>query len=451
MDYLSEETIKRATLQFLKTYYKFRPRGVGETVVSTDMETSTGVVADGYFSFPKEDGSPFIATFEATSYEVAKEVRFSLRKQQLIWDSFAVGSGVSALIIAFLWAYKLWELGAMGWTLSLFLVFCILAISVFAFQQFFNTASRYRYIFAVEQFKQYHADEQWIAIGYDVFDDAEDVNLVELKSQCVENGFGLLQVDKDEHLLMLISPAQEEVFAHRRRSFGFFNHPVSKTLQIDKLGNTIREAPRNFQRFRRPFMAQAMICLAAATVISGVFYRQWQGRPMLYANELIRQDSLSKKAKMMIGETGMDTLAEDGALAYRSNGATYINTDGLEQNYSGVSKNEVGLYVYTNEGYIAYDCSRADIQGTKYIVQDWECSNFEEARDRINQLKRYGLIANCISLKCSVNAKSGYAVYYEFMYNDQKAANQKALKIIQELKALHVPSDMIKIRRLHAE
>ena len=53
---------------------------------------------------------------------------------------------------------------------------------------------RYRYIYAVEQFKKYHADEQWVAIGEDVFENPNDKYLKELKKQCVYNGFGLISM-----------------------------------------------------------------------------------------------------------------------------------------------------------------------------------------------------------------------------------------------------------------
>ena len=450
MDYLSEDNIKRATLQFLKTYYKYRPRGIGETLINMDMQTASGIIADGYFSFPKEDGSPFTATFEATSAAVAQEVRYTTQRKQLSWDSFAVSSVETALLLAFLWDFNLWNLSKAGWVLSLFLVAGIMAVTVFAYQQISKNFYRYRYIYAIEQFKQYHADEQWIAIGYDVFPNPEDPYLVELKSQCVRNGIGLLKVDRDEHLLMLISPAREEVFAHRRRSFGFFSHPISRKLQIDKLGKALGAAPRNFQRFKRPFLAQAMVCLASMVLISGVFYRQWEARPVHYANEREWQASLAQKAKGMRPESPEDNPDKE-VQAPNSSGSANVAPGtanvGMEM---GSNKEEVGMYVSTVDGYITYDCARADIRGTKYIVQDWVCNSFEAARNRIDQLRRYGLIASCLSLKCSIAASGGgYAVYYEYIYSDFNAANTKGQKIKNELQALHLPSDFVKIRVLH--
>ena len=113
------------------------------------------------------------------------------------------------------------------------------------------------------------------------------------------------------------------------------------------------------------------------------------------------------------------------------------------------SKTEIGLYVYTpTDGYLTYDCARAGMRGTKYVVQDILCRNFEEARKRIDQLKIYGLIANCISLSCTESASSGYCVYYDMMYNDENAAQNIAKQIKKELDDLRLPHDFIKIRVL---
>ena len=194
MDFLSEDTIKRATLSFMKTYYKFRPRK-GETVISYDKMHPTGVIVDGHLEFPKEDGTPFIATFEVTSAASANEVRYLLQHQQLMWDGLALSSVATATIMLVLWIFNIWSLTQAGWLFSLLLVGTFMGLTYLAFQMFFRSAGRYRYIYAIEQFKQYHADEQWVALAHDVFDVGTDPNFMELKNQCVENGFGLVIVD----------------------------------------------------------------------------------------------------------------------------------------------------------------------------------------------------------------------------------------------------------------
>lgn len=443
MEFLSEDTIKRATLSFMKTYYKFRPRK-GETLISYDKMHPSGIIVDGHLEFPKEDGALFVATFESTSAATAQEVRYTLQKQQLMWDGLAMSSVITATIMLILWVYNVWSLTIAGWLFSVLLVASLVGLTYLAFQMFFRNAGRYRYIYAIEQFKQYHADEQWVALAHDVFSDGGDSNFVELKNQCVENGFGLVIVDKEEHVNLLITPAREEVFGKRRRSLKFMENPSIQSLR--------NFAPSNLQRYKRPYMAQALMCLFSLAILSGMFYRQWQLRPVqTFFSEINYQDSLSRLAKRLEPEPeGYEIKKEVPSKEAR------LSTDPLsrlnaQQSETGnvAAKENIGLYVYTpTDGYLTYDCERANMRGTKYVVQDILYTNFEEARKRIDQLKTYGLIANCISLHCTQSTSSGYCVYYDLMYGSEESANNKANQIKKELMDLHLPHAFIKIRVL---
>ena len=438
MEFLSEDTIKRATLSFMKTYYKFRPRK-GETVVSYDKMHPSGIIVDGHLEFPKEDGTLFIATFEATSASTAPEVRYSLQQQQLLWDALATGSAASSLVMLLLWVYNIWSLDKAGWLFSVVLVVTLMGLAILAYQMFFRTAGRYRYIYAIEQFKQYHADEQWIAIGHDVFSNGTDLNFVELKNQCVDNGFGLVTIDKDEHVNLLITPAREEVFGKRRRTLKFMENPSVQNLRSFSTSN--------LERYRRPYMAQAITCLFSIAVLGGIFYRQWQQRPVhTIFSDTTYQDSLARMTDRLVPEPEKYLYKKDVSL---SEGNAIINSSPIATIQESASKNEVGLYVYTpTDGYLIYDCARAGMRGTKYVVQDILYNNFDEARKRIDQLKTYGLIANCISLSCTESATSGYCVYYDLLFNNEQAANSKAIQIKKELQELHLPQEFIKIRVL---
>ncbi len=422
----------------MKTYYKFRPRK-GETVVSYDKMHPSGIIVDGHLEFPKEDGTLFIATFEATSASTAPEVRYSLQQQQLLWDALATGSAASSLVMLLLWVYNIWSLDKAGWLFSVVLVVTLMGLAILAYQMFFRTAGRYRYIYAIEQFKQYHADEQWIAIGHDVFSNGNDLNFVELKNQCVDNGFGLVTIDKDEHVNLLITPAREEVFGKRRRTLKFMENPSVQNLRSFSTSN--------LERYRRPYMAQAITCLFSIAVLGGIFYRQWQQRPVhTIFSDTTYQDSLARMTDRLVPEPEKYLYKKDVSL---SEGNAIINSSPIATIQESASKNEVGLYVYTpTDGYLIYDCARAGMRGTKYVVQDILYNNFDEARKRIDQLKTYGLIANCISLSCTESATSGYCVYYDLLFNNEQAANSKAIQIKKELQELHLPQEFIKIRVL---
>jgi hypothetical protein len=445
LEHLNEDTIKRATLTFMKTYYKFRPRA-GETSLSYDMIHPSGVIVDGYLTFLREDGKPFIATFEATSAISAAEVRFRLQQKQLVWDAIAVGSCLATLLMAAAWITNMWDLTRVGWLFSLVLPLVLAFLSVIAYQMLFRTSERYRYIYAIEQFKQYHADEQWVALGKDVFDNTSETDFAELRDQCVKNGFGLVTVDGDEHVNLLITPAREEIFGKKRHTLKFAEAPSvpSGVSDIKRL------APQNLERFQQPFFRQLAVSLCSVVMLSGLFYRSWTLRPVDYvSNEKSYQDSLGRRA--------LNMSAEPAAMVYNQEDVEKINP--TPQPYEPTvtttsnppkAESAVGLYVYTlSDGYLTYDCARIDMRGTKYIVQDHVYVSFDEARRRIDQLKTQDLTGNAICLTCTTNATTrGYCVYYGDFFNDVNAANQKANDIKKELAAMGLANEFIQIRVL---
>ena len=437
MEHLSEDTIKRATLTFMKTYYKFRPRA-GETSISYDMIHPSGVVVDGYLTFLKENGKPFIATFEATSASTAAEVRFRLQQKQLIWDAIAAGSFLATLLMLAAWFTNTWDLTRVGLLFSVVLPIVLAFLGVIAY--------RYRYIYAIEQFKQYHADEQWVALGKDVFDNTSEADFAELRDQCVKNGFGLVTVDGDEHVNLLITPAREEIFGKKRHTLKFAETPSVKSVYADAK----RLAPQNLERFQQPFLRQLAMTFCSIMMLSGLFYRSWTMRPVDYvSNEKMYQDSMSRHAVNM--------SAEPEAMVYNPDDVEkptkpqpYEPTASAISNPPKTAETTVGLYVYTlSDGYLTYDCARIDMRGTKYVVQDHVYNSFDEARRRIDLLKTQDLTGNAICLTCTSNATTrGYCVYYGDFFNDVNAANQKANDIKKELAAMGLANEYIQIRVL---
>ncbi len=443
MEYLSEDTIKRATLAFMKTYYKFRPRN-GETVIQYDMMHPSGVIVDGQLTFPKEDGTPFVATFEATSTSSSAEILFRIQHKQLQWDAVAAGSVAMLLPMMILWTINVWSLNKVGWAFSGLLVISLFILGYLAFQMFNRNSGRYRYIYAIEQFKQYHADEQWVALGNDVFSDPMETNFSELKLQCVKNGFGLLTVDKEEHVNLLITPAREEVFGNKRRALKFEETTyVNSGLQ--------RLSSKSIERYARPFLNQIVISTMSIIVLSGLFFHSWQQRPVItLSDEVAYRDSMALRGNLM------ENVKEPVEFVYQPEDVvTQIpksNTDVTTVSNPPTEPENVGLYVFTvQDGYISYDCERIDMQGTKYVVQDLTFNNFNDAKRRIEHLKTFGLIANAISLDCTMNAtpKHDYCVYYEVIYNEEKAANSKANDVKRQLQKLKLDHEFIKIRVLN--
>jgi hypothetical protein len=430
----------------MKTYYKFRPRA-GETSINYDMIHPSGVIVDGYLTFLREDGKPFIATFEATSASSAAEVRFRLQERQLVWDAVAVGSILSTLVMVAAWIGNYWDITRVGLLFSVVLPIVLAFLAVIAYQMLFRSSERYRYIYAIEQFKQYHADEQWVALGKDVFDNTSESDFAELRDQCVKNGFGLVTVDGDEHVNLLITPAREEVFGKKRHTLKFAEVPsVSGAFSELK-----RLSPKNLERYQQPFFRQLAMTVCSIVILSSLFYRSWTLRPVDYvSNEKIYQDTMAQKALNMSAEPAAMVYNPDDVEKSNLNPKPYEPTAAAISNPPKKGDAAVGLYVYTlNDGYLTYDCARIDMRGTKYVVQDHVYNSFDEARRRIDLLKTQDLTGNAICLTCTSNATTrGYCVYYGDFFNDVNAANQKANDIKKELAAMGLANEYIQIRVL---
>ena len=440
LEYLSEDTIKRATLAFMKTYYKFRPRN-GETVINYDLMHPSGVILDGQLTFPKEDGSLFVATFEATSTSTAYEILFRIQKKQLIWDGVAAGSLAMLAPIGILWAINMWSLTQLGWAFSILLIISSFILGFLAHQMFNRNSGRYRYIYAIEQFKQYHADEQWVALGNDVFSEPTDTNFAELKLQCVKNGFGLLTVDKEEHVNLLITPAREEVFGKKRRALKF----EEKSL----INSGLQRLPSSLDRYARPYLNQIVISSISFLVLGGLFFHSWQQRPIITVTDAVAyRDSMALMANSMKPEPTDFVLQPEDVVK----SVPDLQADATTVSNPPSEPKNVGLYVFTvQDGYISYECERIDMQGTKYVVQDLTFNNFNDAKRRIEHLKTFGLIANAISLDCTLNGtpKHDYCVYYEVIFNEEKVANSKAIEVKRQLQKLNLSHEFIKIRVLN--
>jgi hypothetical protein len=444
LEYLHEDTIKRATLAFMKTYYKFRPR-TGETVIRYDMMHPSGVIVDGHLTFPKEDGSPFIATFEATSASSAPEIRFRLQRRQLLWDAFAISAAAATAFMLFLYATGAWSLGQMGWVFSIAMTVCVMFLCFLAFHLFRRSAERYRYIYAIEQFKQYHADEQWVAIGNDIFANSSDPHFLELRAQCVKYGFGLVTVDHDDHVNLLITPAREEVFGRKRRDLKFIEAPSANEspLGIPRLSS------RSLDRFQQPYLGQLLGVAASLLILCGIYFQSSDEMPIIVGDSQLHRDTMIQKNISMQTEPTEYVEKPGDAEPNNPNALPYSDVP----KPITVSAPQVGLYVHTMEGqYISYDCARVDMSGQRYVVQDLLFDNFESARQRIEKLRTVGLIANAVSLSCTKNTKSsGYCVYYEAIFSSAKSAEGKRDKIKFDFQKLGLRNDFIQVRVLDFE
>ena len=215
---LTEDEVKRRFVPFLKDFYRHRYEPLPNTVeVEFDNVSAGGVVADGRVQFRKPDDSLFTCTYEATSRDKIEEVKYTLNIGYFLWDCAAFAAVFMAAVYIvfystrFRWLVELYGMGNIG---------LLLGMGMIGFLGWYFTMQgwrKYRFIHAIAQFKQYYADEQWVAIAEDVFPSPVDPYLQELRNQCIYNGFGLAVVPAEGNVRPLVNPSRLSLYGQDRK------------------------------------------------------------------------------------------------------------------------------------------------------------------------------------------------------------------------------------------
>jgi len=477
---LTEQEIIRAALPFIRSHYKFRPRGEAIMETRYDVAAAGGVIADGYLAFNTEEGEPFIVTVESTSRNTCNEVIYAIQNKLLNWDSLAC----TALVIAAIYTYYHYKGYNLAQTLGEIPTVLILAggfcFGLFLFRILLGWMRRYRYIYAIEQFKQYYATEQWIALGEDVFKSHMDKDFLELKEQCVDNGFGLVIVNAELMVQMLITPARDAVIENRQgvvfkdsevdrinsRSTKVKKWLGDKTSRVSKARSTV-----GLNRYRAGFYKQLATLLLGLSIIAGIYYTEWKDSPIAYVDEdQYQRDQLVKSKDIRLEEKGY-LIEEDGFLNWDSITGNYLSLEEsiwqddapatspiayepgelleLEANPKSGNKSSTEILVGTRDGQkTSYDCERFyNFTGALYLVQDGVYTDLSVAQRRLGLLNNDDLTANILWLGC-FGEQTKYVVYYQLMYPERTEATAAAKAIISKLKRSSTPYKTLKIRTL---
>ncbi len=250
---LTENDVKRVALGYLKNYYKVRPRmEMKPTVSGLDMRGEGGIVADGFISFEQADGNVFTATFEATAIEQREEIFFEIRRLLLRWDSLTLGIATVTGIIGLLHYFGTYVvLLYSGWT-AIFLALAGLLLAYLFWYAVLRYHRRYRVIFAIEQFKRYFVDEQWVAFAENVFDESNQIYYNELKRQCIRLGVGLFSVDAVYRPHLIVAPSRVNNFRRDRRIIRFVPlQDLQSRLQIAPMGEALYKTGSRFRTLIR--------------------------------------------------------------------------------------------------------------------------------------------------------------------------------------------------------
>jgi len=448
---ISEQEITKATLRFLKSHYRYRDRDFeGQTTLSTDRRGAGGIVADGYLSFPKPNGELFSATFEATSLDKRYEVVYKLRRPLLRWDASAFGAMLSAGTYGFGLYAGWWSLAELGlWSCLAIIAFCFV-LYYFVYLLSFRSVRRYRYIYAIEQFKQYYADEQWIAIGEDVFANFnQDPCYRELRRQCTHHGFGLLVVREDGRPLMQMTPSRQDLFESKRSNIPLLD--AADTKRLTPPGGAANSWMRQFHGTNlRRYKYQLFFCLIAAFAVGDLLYQEWQRAKVetyedweTYTERMAEAKRENARWKGMLEGFVIDTPYV-WPLPIRQDVGPY---EGVRLSIPDASIAEAGAdrgRDFSRKGFVAqleveeesyvYDCSRIrQSEAPLYILQIGKYDTYSAARQRMETLRQYNYAASAVWLGCFGEMETGYALYLGLLFTDLEQARESLLVYQQRL------------------
>jgi len=469
----SENNIKKSALRFLKMYYKYRPR-TGKTDIKVDQSTREGIVADGLLTFPQEDKNPFIASVEATSFDTRDEVKFKMQHQLLNWDAIMWSCFLVGIVVLFghyfhLFAFQKGHPELLA-GLSIFFLSTFMA-----YRYFFSKRAKYRYIYALEQFRQYHVDEQWVAIGDNVFYGAEDPTFDELKIQCVRNGFGLLSIDKELNTHLVISPSREELFGSGRKVLSFMGgdnlvkNPSLKRARgfwgflKSKIGWTSPD--QSVSRYRRSLSKPIFASLLMVGLIGFVAYEDLREKGFDYVkNETRYNQQLTESTKDQENHEFDQSIDSSAVEPYQKKRPdsylTVVEKDKrddfimkrapLRKKDQMTSKGGTEIFVKSaGKDMTGYDCARFfNFYGKKHVVQDGIFKGMGAAERRMNLLRRSGFKANVLSLGCFYSDSKDYIVYIEWLYEDKKEAIREGISYRKKLKEEGIKESDLNVRTL---
>lgn len=451
---MTEREVNRVALGALRSYYRFRIKK-DSPVLTSDVRGAGGIIADGAYSFEKDDGERFLATVEATSVDKRDEVYYRLQYWLLFWDALAASSVLLALVFAVSFVQNKLLIRTFGvWTTLVLLIFALFVLTGIIMVMI-HWLRRYRYIYAIEQFKRYHADEQWVAVAENVFLNNNDERFLELRDQCIYNGFGLIIVNKEHRPHLIITPARREIFENRRQAVQFFsqkqiNRLLERTSNVQEWWKKWSKGlpvqfnisdPKHLFRFRRPVYNQMVICGIAWAIIGAVYFREWQKRPIRYVDRETYAEEVIARQRASGPEPNRPILLKEDTLLVRpfqDDVVPYLllmQTQKVSPAVASIasSGNDILIGMF-DDALIVYDCERLyNFKTQMYMLQEAVYPDFETASRRMSQLLEAGLQTNMLWLGCFSDADKRYVVYFDYLMNDRSEADDLAAEYNKKL------------------
>lgn len=433
MKRITENIVKKVALRFLRSYYKNRLRDERFPVdAKYDLEAAGGIIADGYYSYTTAKGKRFVATFEATDQENKDEVLFKPQWQLMLWDGFAVSCLVIALLSVLNYVYQFQQLAPGNVLARIGLLFLAGAMTLGGFVLVARQFVRYRYIYAIEQFKKYFADEQWIAIAEDVFESPSDPAFTELKRQCVLNGIGLLVVDAQLEAKVLITPSRYDLFQGKRKPLRFESSEGTAVAKRASEGwwatlgfrlPARAKGKKSIYRYRKSFSTQIAIGVAALFIATVVHLQEWKRAPI--------QHIPKEKFRNEIAKSGSNNRPEQQG--YLVDSLPEKTTESKDDWFLPAINEAPSTTVDTSIDLRKYPCERYNNFTTpQYLIEIGTFVSEDDAQDLASEYAQRGLDVTILPWGC-FGHHGGYLIFTGFIYG---SANEARI-ILNDLREKH--------------
>jgi hypothetical protein len=446
---ITESRITEIVLLFLRARYKYHPLRSGNIEFKTNLKGSGYLFVDGTVSFTRDGAPDFLASIEATDYLKRDELWFRVLWELAAWDALAGSTMALSAIFAYMhFSDHLGPFKGNPWLLTG--AGCLLlAVATWLVFLAIRPFRRYRYIYAIEQFKRYEATEQWVAFAWDVFPGYTVPVFTELREQCVLNGLGLLEVDREGKVKMHLSPAREGMPARKnRRVVHFFSErewslrlpQQTKALDLrEKTGALLerwtgKKVLNDLFRFKRPILGQVALIAVSASLTLGLMVREYGKRPVVYEREKAYERlMLAKKQELerASGEFFIPVL-QDSVYAFNKNAMPYLQ----------IVPDSIPPWENTDLGWITFDggklkslpCEEAYLQFRgRYIVTAGLFFDMEYLKTMIERLQKAGIQVNAIWGACFFDRSNYFMLVFPEIFDQAEAAQRAAVQISTSL------------------
>lgn len=449
---VSDKELAKMTLGYLKGYYKYRERD-GETMVQLDVKSESGIIADGFLTFPidKKKGLQHTATLEATDYWHREELRYHHTRDLLLVDAFTSAFVLAVIFLGYFYFNHSISMFHLGWWSSILVLFLSIVGAAAIMIPFLWPQRRYRYIYAIEQFKKYYADDQWIGFTFDVFPSYDDKYYLELRRQCIRYGVGLIEVDPHKKIKVLLTPARQDAFANNRSIVQFKGiTALSKTIQQSVTGIQIPVKlntkglfawQADLLRFQRTYNNQLAIISTCILLLSALIYTESHKAPIEYVDEeaYVRNQSALMEGLENEQSTGLYYFKIDSGVFVRETEhyiSPFIVYDTEQEPITLAEPDQSIVSTFAGGVFKDVPCNEyTQFSEGRYIIFFTSYYKLDEAKKNAITLREADIPVNVAWAECFFQDRPFYLVFYDNFFVSPQRAQERIRSLAAELQS----------------